>query len=216
MAAEPSIWKKEIRLRRDRPAAVHAVAEARAEMLPPPITSAPQVALEPRFRRIDVLNRLLDQYADEFPDRADERRKMLARLADSAEDGILPPDLDGVIHTLFYDLLRRGLKPSKQFWKRENSLPKPRKAPAKQANTTSFWKQELSLGRSAKPKVQKAPAAPKPEQTSFLKKDISFRRAPKPKVESTPPAPKPEKSSLLKKEISFGRSSKPKEAAATP
>jgi type IV pilus assembly protein PilM len=207
--AEPSIWKKEIKLRRERPAAVHAVAESRTETLPPPITSAPQVALEPRFRRIEVLSRLLDQYADEFPDRAEERRKMLARLAENAEDGILPPDLDGVIHTLFYDLLRRGLKPA-PFWKRENSLPKPRKEPAKQANATSVWKQEISLGRSSKPKVEKAAAAPKPEKTSVLKKEISFKRSPKPKLEEAPAAPQPEKTSLLKKEISFKRSSKPK------
>src|SRR5207244_2919726 len=165
--------------------------------------------LEPRFRRIEVLSRLLDQYGDEFPDRADERRKMLARLADSAEDGILPPDLDGVIHTLFYDLLRRGLKPSKQFWKRENSLPKPRKAPTKQANTTSFWKQEISLGRSARPKVEKAPAAPKPEKTSFLKKEISFGRSSKPKQ------PKPAKErngtqkSVLRRELRLRKPSLP-------
>jgi type IV pilus assembly protein PilM len=239
VSAEPSIWKKEIKLRRDRPAALHAVAEARSETLPPPVASAPQVALEPRFRRIEVLSRLLDQYADEFPDRAEERRKMLARLADSAEDGILPPDLDGVIHTLFYDLLRRGLKPA-PFWKRENSLPKPRRVPAKQPNTTSVWKKEISLGRSprpkekavaasaektsflkkeisfgrsAKPKAQKA-ATTKAEQTSLLKKEISFGRSRKPKEEVA--APKAEKTSLLKKEISFGRSRKPKEEVAAP
>jgi type IV pilus assembly protein PilM len=217
--AEPSIWKKEIKLRRERPAAIHAVAEPRSETLPPPITSAPQVALEPRFRRIEVLGRLLDEYADEFPDHGEERRKMLARLAESAEDGVLPPDLDGVIHTLFYDLLRRGLKPSKQFWKRENSVPKPRKQqPAKQAGTPSFWKQEISLGRSAKPKAAKAPAAPKPEKTSLLKKEVSFRRAPKQTVEEAPAAPKPEKTSLLKKEVSFRRAPKPvlREAPAEP
>jgi type IV pilus assembly protein PilM len=231
--AEPSIWKKEIKLRRDRPAAVQAVAESRVETLPPPAQSAPQVALEPRFRRIDVLTRLLDTYADEFPDRAEERRKMLARLAENADDGVLPPDLDGVIHTLFYDLLRRGLKPA-PFWKRENSTPKPRKAPAKQSGSSSFWKQEISFGRSqpkekvAAPKVEKtsllkkeisfrrAPkpkleevSAPEPEKTSLLKKEISFRRAAKPKLEEAP-APKPEKTSVLKKEISFGRSRKPK------
>ena len=213
MPAEPSIWKKEIKLRRDRPAPVLAVAEARAETLPPPVASAPQVALEPRFRRIDVLNRLLDQYADEFPDRAEERRKMLARLADSAEDGILPPDLDGVIHTLFYDLLRRGLKPA-PFWKRENSLPKPRQTPAKQTNSTSIWKQEISLGRSSRSK-EKVVAAPA-EKTSFLKKEISFGRSARPKAEEAA-APKAEKTSLLKKEISLGRSAKPKvEEVATP
>jgi len=213
VSAEPSIWKKEIKLRRDRPAPVLTVAEARAETLPPPVASAPQVALEPRFRRIDVLSRLLDQYADDFPDRAEERRKMLARLADSAEDGILPPDLDGVIHTLFYDLLRRGLKPA-PFWKRENSLPKPRQAPAKETQRTSFWKQEISLGRSSRSK-EKVVAAPA-EKTSFLKKEISFGRSAKPKAEK-PAAPKAEKTSLLKKEISFGRSRKQKlEEVAAP
>src|SRR3954452_5222014 len=172
MPAEQSIWKKEIKLRRERPATVHSLAEARSETLPPPASSAPQVALEPRFRRIDVLSRLLDEYADEFPDRVDERRKMLARLADSAEDGILPPDLDGVVHTLFYDLLRRGLKPA-PFWKRENTTPKPRKAPAQQAQPASIWKQELLLGRS-RPKTEKV-VAPKTEQASLLKKEISFK-----------------------------------------
>jgi type IV pilus assembly protein PilM len=212
VSAEPSIWKKEIKLRRDRPAALHAVAEARSETLPPPVASAPQVALEPRFRRIEVLSRLLDQYADEFPDRAEERRKMLARLADSAEDGILPPDLDGVIHTLFYDLLRRGLKPA-PFWKRENSLPKPRRVPAKQPNTTSVWKKEISLGRSPRPK-EKAVAATA-EKTSFLKREISFGRSAKPKAQKAATT-KAEQTSLLKKEISFGRSRKPKEEVAAP
>jgi type IV pilus assembly protein PilM len=220
MPAEQSIWKKEIKLRRERPATVHSLAEARSETLPPPASSAPQVALEPRFRRIDVLSRLLDEYADEFPDRVDERRKMLARLADSAEDGILPPDLDGVVHTLFYDLLRRGLKPA-PFWKRENSTPKPRKAPAQQTEPTSIWKQEISLGRS-RPKTEKV-VAPKAEPTSLLKKEISFKRAPKPKEPkleeaSAPKEPKAEQTSLLKKEISFKRAPKPKpeEAPATP
>jgi type IV pilus assembly protein PilM len=205
VAAEPSIWKKEIKLRRDRPVAVHAVAAARAETLPPPVTSAPQVELEPRFRRIDVLTRLLDEYADEFPDRAEERRKMLARLADSAEDGILPPDLDGVIHTLFYDLLRRGLKPA-PFWKRENSPPKQRKQPAKPTGPTSFWKQEISFSRSRPKETVVAPAAGK---TSLLKKEISFGRKPKPMPDEVVAKPKPEKSSFLKKEISFGRKAKP-------
>jgi type IV pilus assembly protein PilM len=219
MPAEPSIWKKEIKLRRERPATVHSLAEARSETLPPPPMSAPQVALEPRFRRIDVLSRLLDQYADEFPERVEERRKMLARLADSAEDGILPADLDGVVHTLFYDLLRRGLKPA-PFWKRENSVPKPRKAPAPKAQSPSVWKQEISLGRS-RPKTEKA-VEPKAEQTSFLKKEISFKRAPKPKEPKleevpTPKEPKPKETSLLKKEISFKRPPKPKlEEAPAP
>src|SRR5690349_17035624 len=105
----------------------------RGTLSPPPVSLAPHAVIEPRFRRIEVLSRLLEQYADEFPDRAEERRKMLARLAESAVDGVLPAELDGVIHTLFYDLLRRGLKPSKQFWKRENHVPRQRKPAAKKA-----------------------------------------------------------------------------------
>ena len=192
MSAQPSIWKKEIKLRREKPAAVQAVAaqpQTRAEPLPPPVALAPQVALEPRFRRIEVLGRLLDQYAEEFPDRAEERRKMLARLAESAEDGILSPDLDGVIHTLFYDLLRRGLKPSKQFWKRENSTPKPRKpskakAAAAPAGTTSIWKKEISLGRSSQPKQKVAPAGG--DKTPWWKKELSVGRSSKPTEEVVP------------------------------
>jgi len=189
LPAQPSIWKKEIKLRREKPAAVQAVAgqpQTRAEPLPPPIALAPQVELEPRFRRVDVLGRLLDEYAEEFPDRAEERRKMLARLAESAEDGVLSPDLDGVIHTLFYDLLRRGLKPSKQFWKRENSTPKPRKASKQKASaapagTTSIWKKEISLGRSSQPKEKVAAAGG--DKTPWWKKELSVGRSSQPKEE---------------------------------
>ena len=74
MSAEPSIWKKEIKLRRSRPAAVEAVAAhepMRGTLSPPPVSLAPHAVIEPRFRRIEVLERLLEQYADEFPDRAE-------------------------------------------------------------------------------------------------------------------------------------------------
>jgi type IV pilus assembly protein PilM len=231
--AQPSIWKKEIKLRRDRPAAVQEAAAQPETPGPEAVLSGtlrPQIAIDPRFRRIDVLSRLVEEYADEFPDRVDERRKMLARLAESAEDGILPPDLDGVIHTLFYDLLRRGLKPSKGFWKRENQLPRQRKAPAKKiaavapvrepqpeqarpaANNTPFWKKEISLGRSAQPK-QKV-AAPADEKTPFWKKELSLGRSAQPKEKVADPVEIPAatdvKTSFLKKELSLGRSARPK------
>src|SRR5207253_10162549 len=159
----------------------------------------------------------LDEYAEEFPDRAEERRKMLARLAESAEDGVLSPDLDGVIHTLFYDLLRRGLKPSKQFWKRENSTPKPRKASKQKASaapagTTSIWKKEISLGRSSQPK-QKAAAAGG-DKTPWWKKEVSLGRSSEPKEEVVVPVERDaveEKTPFLKKELSLGRSSEPEE-----
>ena len=217
MPAQPSIWKKEIKLRREKPAAVQAVAgqpQTRAEPLPPPIALAPQVELEPRFRRVDVLGRLLDEYAEEFPDRAEERRKMLARLAESAEDGVLSPDLDGVIHTLFYDLLRRGLKPSKQFWKRENSTPKPRKASKQKASaapagTTSIWKKEISLGRSSQPKEKVAAAGG--DKTPWWKKELSVKRERSPKEEIVAQVEletEEEKTPFWKKEL--GRSSSAK------
>jgi type IV pilus assembly protein PilM len=198
VSAEPSIWKKEIKLRRSRPAAVEAVAHdepRRGTLTPPPVSLAPTAVIEPRFRRIEVLERLLDEYADEFPDRAEERRKMLGRLAENAEDGILPADLDGVIHTLFYDLLRRGLKPSKQFWKRENHIPKKREqaapkiavvVPKQPASTTSIWRKEISLGR---PRAKAAPEpSPAEAKTPWWKKEIGgskTSKAPKP-----PKAPK--------------------------
>lgn len=189
MSAEPSIWKKEIKLRRSRPAAVEALAHQepmRGTLSPPPVSLAPNAVIEPRFRRIEVLERLLDEYEHEFPDRAEERRQMLARLAESAEDGILPADLDGVIHTLFYDLLRRGLKPSKQFWKRENHIPakKPKPAAPKiaavapaPAAPTSIWKKEISLSR---PRPKPAPEpSPVEEKTPWWKKEIGGTKTPK-------------------------------------
>src|SRR5690348_11903638 len=157
----------------------------RGTLTPPPVSLAPNAVIEPRFRRIEVLERLLDEYADEFPDRAEERRKMLARLAENAEDGILPADLDGVIHTLFYDLLRRGLKPSKQFWKRENHIPEKRSKPAPKiaavpatASSTSIWKKEVSFSRT-RPKAAPEPG-PLEEKTPWWKKEIGGSKAPKP------------------------------------
>ena len=235
MSAEPSIWKKEIKLRRSRPVAVEAVAaspEPRAEPLPPPVSLAPRAALEPRFRRIEALGELLDQYAHEFPDRAEERRRMLARLAQSAVDGVLPSEFDGVVHTLFYDLLRRQDEPPKSFWKREISLSRGSKqratklaavAPAREpqpeqarpAAKTSFWKKERSL-RPKQAKDDPPPAPPAEEKTSFWKKERSVRsRKPKDQgvaVEET--APSDDKKPFWKKELSLSRPKrerKPKE-----
>lgn len=236
MAAEPSIWKKEIKLRRARSAAVAAVATEleQPEQAAPPVSLAPQVAIEPRFRRIEVLGRLIEEYADEFPDRLDERRTMLARLAESAVDGLVPPELDSVIHTLFYDLLHREPEPPKGFWKREHSLRRPRKAPANKlaavaparepqpeqvrsaATTTPFWRKELSLGRSPQPEVAVAePVQVDTPKTSFLKREISLGRSSKAKTEATvaPPADvdtPATRTSFLKKEISLGRKARPK------
>src|SRR5206468_538785 len=123
-----------------------------------------------------VLGRLLDEYAEEFPDRAEERRKMLARLAESAEDGILSPDLDGVIHTLFYDLLRRGLKPSKQFWKRENSTPKPRK-PSKAKGAAARRRKRSSPRPSSKPRKRRRPSGRKTSDARAARRPSARRGA---------------------------------------
>jgi type IV pilus assembly protein PilM len=224
VSAEPSIWKKEIKLRRSRPAAVEAVAHdepRRGTLTPPPVSLAPTAVIEPRFRRIEVLERLLDEYADEFPDRAEERRKMLGRLAENAEDGILPADLDGVIHTLFYDLLRRGLKPSKQFWKRENHIPKKREqaapkiavvVPKQPASTTSIWRKEISLGR---PRAKAAPEpSPAEAKTPWWKKEIGGSKTPKAPKEPKEKKPKREKAPKAAKAPKEAKERKaPKEAS---
>src|SRR5581483_8246227 len=113
MSEQTSIWKKEIHLRRrpqpaSQPSAPHATWQTpkRTQLWTEPEVSSPVEApapvlpstkLDPEFRKIDVLRRLLATHADRFPDRTDDWWKMLDRLSESAHKGVLPAELDGVV-----------------------------------------------------------------------------------------------------------------------
>ncbi len=132
-----SVWKKEISLGRRNPAAAApaarhdewtpakrtelwaerrsvATTETIAKATAAPTTVAPErsprsfAALDPRFRQIAVLAKLIERRAAEYPERVDEWRQLLPRLAERAEDGVLPVELEGVVRTLFHELLHVG------------------------------------------------------------------------------------------------------------
>jgi type IV pilus assembly protein PilM len=138
------------------------------------LAPAPDVELDPRFRKLSTLHRLVTQHSDQFPERLEEWRLLLYRLADSAHDGVLPADMDGVIHTLFFQLLSLDPDvPAEPFWKKEVRLrkgpkapkapkaakkPKPEKAQAPRGDETPFWKKEISLRKRPAPVAAPAPA----------------------------------------------------------
>ncbi len=84
-----------------------AVTSAPAVVTPEPL-SRNFAALDPRFRQVAVLAKLVEQRAAEYPERVNEWRQMLPRLAEQAEDGVLPAGLDSVVRTLFYEVLHVG------------------------------------------------------------------------------------------------------------
>ncbi|HZT53879.1 MAG TPA: type IV pilus assembly protein PilM [Gaiellaceae bacterium] len=160
----------------------------------------PDTALHPRFRELATLATLIEQRAPEFPDRVDDWRRLLARFAESAEDGVLPSRLDAVVRTIFYDLLYVGAAAPAAPGAPEPQLapapePEPQLVAAPDAGGerrehVPFWKKELSLKRTPKP--AQAPAEkPAAESVPFWKKELSLKRAPKPPqpVEAAPSAP---------------------------
>src|SRR6266542_6749375 len=201
------------------PAATIAVPAIVALEPAPHTEPAPRdfAALDPKFRQVNVLAKLIEQRAAEYPARVDEWRQMLPRLAERAEDGVLPVELDGVVRTLFYELLHVGPNaPSKveqpyresklPRLKRPARSPKPAKAakPAEQEReqaatpAQSGLRREIHLSRPKLPKrvkpqpsetpaVQAEPAAAK---ASGLRRELHL---PRPKLSRGPRSERPAK-----------------------
>ena len=78
--------------------------------------------------------------------------------------------------------------------------------PAEAAPKTSFWKQDVSVGRGAK-KYAELKTEGGEQKKPFWKQELSFRR--KPKSGDAEPAAREAKRPFWKKELSLGRGSKP-------
>jgi DNA repair exonuclease SbcCD ATPase subunit len=81
---------------------------ARRDVAAPDVVpaSAEVRELPPHDWNLDALNRLVEERADEFPDRADEWRYTLFYLRNEAHvDGTLPPKFDALVDECFGELL---------------------------------------------------------------------------------------------------------------
>ena len=188
------------------------VATAPAIVAPEP-PSRSFAALDPKFRQIAVLAKLVEQRAAEYPGRVNEWRQMLPRLAEQAEDGVLPIGLEGVVRTLFYELLHVGPnapngveqtynKPKSPRLKRPKWSPKPAEQKPEQAvkPEQSGLRRELHLPRPKLPKRSKSQPSESPEaqpqpapaksQQSSLRRELHLPRLKLPTLSRGLPRPK--------------------------
>jgi type IV pilus assembly protein PilM len=199
-----------------------AVTSATAVVTPEPL-SRNFAALDPRFRQVAVLAKLVEQRAAEYPARVNEWRQMLPRLAEQAEDGVLPAGLDSVVRTLFYEVLHVGPNApngvEQTFNEQavtEQTIRKPKRSRLKRSAKTvepaeptpepavkpegSGLRRELHLPRPKLPKLSRGARTEKPEKPekaakpeSGLRRELHLPRPKLPKLSRRVPAEKPEK-----------------------
>jgi hypothetical protein len=149
-------------------------------------------ALDPRFRQITVLAKLAEERAAEYPGRIDEWRQMLPRLAEQAVDGVLPVSLEGVVRTLFYELLFVGPSAPNGV---ERTFETPPPQPLEQSKPIAEQSAESTPAQAVKP------------EQSGLRRELHLPRPKLPKRSRTrsvevaveqdlEPAVKPEQSGL--------------------
>src|SRR5207237_57893 len=125
--------------------------------------------LNPKFRELKVLTKLVAEHGEEFPALAEQWALLLPSLEQSAVNGVLPPDRDPVVRTLFRQLLLAHPEPPKgRFARPQSRASASNKAPpAKPLRvakpSSSFWEKELSLGRKPKPAPAPPQSKPKPK-----------------------------------------------------
>jgi type IV pilus assembly protein PilM len=212
-----------------------AVTSATAVVTPEPL-SRNFAALDPRFRQVAVLAKLVEQRAAEYPARVNEWRQMLPRLAEQAEDGVLPAGLDSVVRTLFYEVLHVGpnapngveqtfneqavteqtiRKPKRSRLKRSAKTVEPAEPTSEPAvkPDVSALRRELHLPRPKLPKLSRGARTEKPEKPekaakpeSGLRRELHLPRPKLPKLSRRVPAEKPEKVEKAEKQAGLRRS----------
>ena len=138
-------------------------------------------ALDPKFRQLTVLAKLVEERAAEYPERVDEWRQLLPRLAEQADDGVLPVELEGVVRTLFYEILHVGPKAPFGVEQIQKKAKRPRLTRTKQS--------------PKQPTENQPEQAAKPQQSGLRRElHLSRPKLPKlPKRSRSQPAEKPAK-----------------------
>jgi type IV pilus assembly protein PilM len=143
---------------------------AKVTAAPAIVTAKPPrsfAALDPKFRQLTVLAKLVEERAAEYPERVDEWRQLLPRLAEQANDGVLPVELEGVVRTLFYEILHVGTNAPHGVEQTQKKAKRPRLTRTKQS--------------PEQPTENKPEQAAKPQQ-SGLRREVHLPRPKLPKL----------------------------------